>query len=146
MKLNVLTRLVTTLSESLFQQHTKLKEIKAQNDEIPEEVRALQGNIGNYFASLPSTLLWAPVAARQQITDEGNSVSWTTSIQNRKKEPEVSSNQHYPRRKMERPWAISSQDSYRHTRQTHIFAKGCSTPKRPRGTSRSRGLHPRSAM
>lgn len=64
---------VATLGETISQQQTELKKIKAQNVELPEEVHALQGKIDNYSASLPSTLSWASIAAGQKTTSSGTS-------------------------------------------------------------------------
>jgi hypothetical protein len=95
-KLDLLTRLVTTLSETLTQQQTELKDIKAQNIELREDVRHLQGKIDSYAASLPSTLSWASIAAGQQSTEGGASLSRATSTQSAKEEPNclrISTNQ-----------------------------------------------------
>src|ERR1700712_541734 len=85
-KLELLTRLVTNLSETLAQQQNELKEIKAQNTELREEVRALQGKIDSYSCSLPSTVSWASVAAGQQNTEGRRTFSRVTSNQNVEKE------------------------------------------------------------
>ena len=101
-KLDVLTRLVATLSETLTQQNiavegarAELKEIKAEqqelktlNTQLQEEVRTLQAKLDSYSTSLPSTASWASIAAgRTTTTEGGTSLSRTSSNQNAKKEP-----------------------------------------------------------
>ena len=86
-KLELLTRLVTDLCESLAQQQNELQEIKQQNTQLREEVRCLQGKIDNYSCSLPSTISWASVVAGQQSTEEGSNTSRTASKQSTEKEP-----------------------------------------------------------
>ncbi|KAK5215062.1 hypothetical protein LTR72_011855 [Exophiala xenobiotica] len=78
-KLELLTRLVTDLGETLAQQQNELQEIKQQNVELREEVRPLRGKIDNYSCSLPSAISWASVVAGQQAAEGRSYTSRTAS-------------------------------------------------------------------
>lgn len=83
-KLDILTRLVASLSETVTQQtaaahearaelreiKTEQQELKTLNTQLQEEVRTLQSKLDTYSASLPSTMYWTSIAAGQTTSQE----------------------------------------------------------------------------
>ena len=99
--LDILTRLVATLSETITQQNiaveearaelkeikTEQQELKALNAQLQEEGRTLQSKLDSYSASLPSTVSWASIAAGQTTSQDGASLPRSKASHEAKKEP-----------------------------------------------------------
>lgn len=134
-KLDVLTRLVVTLSETITRQNivvegarAELKKIKAeqrdlktQNTQWQEEVRTLQAKLDRFSAALPSTISWASIAAGQRTTEGGSSLSWTNSTRNAKKERTAFESAQTLRKRTENRQATALRDTCQRRRPTPRF-------------------------